>query len=152
SSLSRRKHRAWVLAVVLVTAGAVLHVAKGLDVEESALNILLLVLLLRSRRWFTAPGDPASMRLILAGTALLSWLLVVLIAVPAGPRMDESRIVHVGVFALAVMTGIWLVHLWLRPWREPEAQTQEEHELARRIVLEWGQDSLSFFALRRDRS
>jgi lysyl-tRNA synthetase class 2 len=65
--------------------------------------------------------------------------------------MDETRIVHVGVFALAVMTGIWLVHLWLRPWREPDAQTQEEHELARQIVLEWGDDSLSFFALRRDR-
>jgi lysyl-tRNA synthetase, class II len=151
SSLSRRKHRAWVLAVLLVSAGAVLHVAKGLDVEESALNVLLLVLLIRSRRWFTAPGDPASLRLILAGTALLSWLLVALIAVPTGPRMDEMRIVHIGVFAMAVMTSVWMVHLWLRPWREPVAQTPEEHELARRIVLEWGQDSLSFFALRRDR-
>jgi lysyl-tRNA synthetase class 2 len=151
SSLSRRKHRAWVLAVVLVTAGAVLHVAKGLDVEESALNIALLVLLIRSRRLFTAQGDPASMRLILAGTAVLSWLVVVLVAVPTGPRMDEMRIVHVGIFTLAVMMGMWLVHLWLRPWREPDAQTQEEHELARRIVLEWGDDSLSFFALRRDR-
>jgi len=39
SSLSRRKRRAWALAVLLVSAGAVLHVAKGLDVEESALNI-----------------------------------------------------------------------------------------------------------------
>ncbi len=151
SSLSRRKHRAWVLAVLLVSAGAVLHVAKGLDVEESALNILLLVLLIRSRRWFTAPGDPASLRLILAGTALLSWLLLALIAVPTGPRMDEMRIVHIGVFAMAVMTSVWMVHLWLRPWREPVAQTPEQHELARRIVLEWGQDSLSFFALRRDR-
>jgi lysyl-tRNA synthetase, class II len=151
SSLSRRKRRAWLLAVVLVSVGAVLHVAKGLDVEESAVNIALLVLLIRSRRSFTAQGDPASMRLILAGTALISWLLVLLIAVPTGPRMDEMRIVHVGVFALAVMTGIWLVHLWLRPWREPEVQTPEEHELARRIVLEWGDDSLSFFALRRDR-
>src|SRR5437588_332289 len=151
SSLSRRKHRAWVLAVVLVSAGAVLHVAKGLDVEEAALNIALLLLLIRSRRWFTAQGDPASIRLLLAGTALVSWLLVLLIAVPSGPRMDEMRIVHVGAFALAVMTGIWLVHLWLRPWREPEAQTDEQHELARRIVLEWGDDSLSFFALRRDR-
>ena len=151
SSLSRRKHRAWVLAVVLLSAGAVLHVAKGLDVEESALNIALLLLLIRSRRWFTAQGDPASIRLVLAGTALLSWLLVLLIVVPSGPRMDEMRIVHVGVFALAIMTGIWLVHLWLRPWQEPDAQTQEEHDLARRIVLEWGDDSLSFFALRRDR-
>jgi len=50
-----------------------------------------------------------------------------------------------------VMTGMWLVHLWLRPWREPDAQTEGDHDLARRIVLEWGDDSLSFFALRRDR-
>jgi lysyl-tRNA synthetase class 2 len=151
SSLSRRKHRAWVLAVLLVTAGAVLHVAKGLDVEESLANVGLLILLIRSRRWFTAPGDPASIRVMLAGTALLSWLGVALIALPSGPRMDEMRIFHVGIFALAVMTALWLVHLWLRPWREPAAQTDAEHELARRIVLEWGEDSLSFFALRRDR-
>jgi lysyl-tRNA synthetase class 2 len=49
------------------------------------------------------------------------------------------------------MVAVWLVHLWLRPWREPSVQTEEEHQQARRIVLEWGDDSLSFFALRRDR-
>jgi lysyl-tRNA synthetase, class II len=151
SSLARGKRRAWVLAVVLVTAGAVLHVVKGLDVEESVLNAAVLILLLRSRRWFTAPGDPASIRLLLAGIALLSWLAVAVIALPAGPGMDEMRILHVGLFTLAVMTAVWLVHLWLRPWREPDVQTEAEHELARRIVLEWGDDSLSFFALRRDR-
>jgi lysyl-tRNA synthetase, class II len=151
NSLSRRKHRAWVLAVLLVSLGAVLPVAKGLDLEESLVNVALLALLIRSRRWFDAPGDPASLRLIMAGTALLSWLVVALLLIPGGPRMDESRILHVAVLSLAVMTGIWLVHLWLRPWREPDAQTDEEHERARRIVLEWGQDSLSFFALRRDR-
>jgi lysyl-tRNA synthetase, class II len=151
SSLARRKHRAWVLAVVLVSAGTVLHVVKGLDLEESLVNLALLVFLIRSRRWFDAPGDPASLRLILAGTAVLAWLVVALVAIPSGPRMDESRILHVAMLTLAVMTSIWLVHLWLRPWREPASQTDEEHDRARQIVLEWGDDSLSFFALRRDR-
>jgi lysyl-tRNA synthetase class 2 len=151
SSLARRKHRAWVLAVVLVSAGTVLHVVKGLDLEESLVNLAVLVFLIRSRRWFDAPGDPASLRLILAGTAVLAWLVVAVVAIPSGPRMDETRILHVGVLTLAVMTAIWLVHLWLRPWREPASQTDEEHGRARKIVLEWGEDSLSFFALRRDR-
>ncbi|MDX6545414.1 MAG: lysyl-tRNA synthetase, class, partial [Gaiellales bacterium] len=87
SSLARRKHRAWVLAVVLVSAGTVLHVVKGLDLEESLVNLALLVFLIRSRRWFDAPGDPASLRLILAGTAVLAWLVVALVAIPSGPRM-----------------------------------------------------------------
>ncbi len=151
SSLARRKHRAWLLAVVVVAASAVLHIAKGLDLEESIANVALLVLLIRSRRWFDAPGDPASLRLLLAGSALLTWLVVTVLLVPTGPGMDEMRILHVAVLALTVMTAIWLVHLWLRPWREPEAQSEDDHRRARRIVLEWGEDSLSFFALRRDR-
>jgi lysyl-tRNA synthetase class 2 len=128
-----------------------LHLAKGLDLEESLANLTLLVLLIRSRRWFDAPGDPDSWRLILGATALLSWLVVAVVAVPGGPGHDELRIVHVGAVAVAVMVSIWLVYLWLRPWREPEEQTEQDHQRARRIVLEWGEDSLSFFALRRDR-
>jgi lysyl-tRNA synthetase class 2 len=151
SSLARRKHRAWLLAVVVVAASAVLHIAKGLDLEESIANVALLVLLIRSRRWFDAPGDPASLRLLAAGSALLAWLVVAVLLVPSGHGMDEIRILHVGVLALTVMTAIWLVHLWLRPWREPDAQSEDDHRRARRIVLEWGDDSLSFFALRRDR-
>ena len=128
-----------------------LHVAKGLDLEESLANVALLVLLIRSRRWFDAPGDPASLRLLSPGSALLTWLVAAVLLVPSGHGMDEIRILHVGVLALTVMTAIWLVHLWLRPWREPQAQSEDDHRRARRIVLEWGDDSLSFFALRRDR-
>ena len=151
SSLARRKHRAWLLAVVVVSASAVLHIAKGLDLEEATANVVLLVLLIRSRRSFDAPGDPASLRLLLTGSALLTSLVVAVLLVPSAHGMDETRIFHVALLALTVMTAIWLVHLWLRPWREPEAQSEDDHRRARRIVLEWGEDSLSFFALRRDR-
>ena len=50
--LARRKRRAWSLAVALVIASAVAHLAKGLDVEEAAFHVALLVALLRSRRHF----------------------------------------------------------------------------------------------------
>src|SRR6185312_5437201 len=89
-SLARRKHRAWLLAVVVVAASAVLHIAKGLDLEESIANVALLVLLIRSRRWFDAPGDPASLRLLAAGGAVLAWLVVAVLLVPSGRARDPQ--------------------------------------------------------------
>src|SRR5205085_11987296 len=59
-SLARRRRRAWRLAVAAVVASAVAHLAKGLDFEEAAVSLLLLVSLLRWRRRFDVPGDPAS--------------------------------------------------------------------------------------------
>jgi len=106
SSLARRKHRAWLLAVVVVSASAVLHIAKGLDFEEALANVALLVLLIRSRRWFDAPGDPASLRLLLAGGALLTWLVVAVLLVPSAHGMDEMRILHVAVLALTMSLAI----------------------------------------------
>ena len=41
--LARKRHRAWKLAVGLVVASAVAHLAKGLDVEEASISLLLLV-------------------------------------------------------------------------------------------------------------
>src|SRR6188472_3747132 len=56
SSLARRKHRAWLLAVVVVAASAVLHIAKGLDLEESIANVALLVRRARRSRLVAAVG------------------------------------------------------------------------------------------------
>jgi lysylphosphatidylglycerol synthetase-like protein (DUF2156 family) len=61
-SLARRKRRAWQLAVVLVAASAVAHLAKGLHVEEALFSALVLAALWRYRRQFSAPGDPATLR------------------------------------------------------------------------------------------
>ena len=54
--LARRKHRAWMLAVLIVFISAVAHLAKGLDVEEASVHFVLLAALLRTRRQFVAPG------------------------------------------------------------------------------------------------
>src|SRR5205823_8730408 len=61
-SLARRRRRAWQLAIVVVVASAAAHLAKGLDFEESAISLLLLVALVRWRRRFDVPGDPDTVR------------------------------------------------------------------------------------------
>src|SRR5207237_9989271 len=61
-SLARRRRRAWQLAVAVVLASAVAHMAKGLDFEESTASLLLLAALWRYRSRFQAPGDPGSNR------------------------------------------------------------------------------------------
>ena len=71
-SLARRRRRAWQLAVALVVASAAAHLAKGLDVEEATVSLLLLVALVRYRRRFDVPGDPATTRPLLGlGAALV---------------------------------------------------------------------------------
>jgi hypothetical protein len=73
---------------VLVVGVAAAHLAKGLDVEEAGVSLVLLAGLLRYRRRFDVPGDPSSLRPLAAtcsalagagGAALLvdsrGWLL-----------------------------------------------------------------------------
>src|SRR5262249_17476069 len=64
-SLARRRRRAWQLAIVVVVASAVAHLAKGLDFEEATISLLLLAALVHWRSRFDVPGDPASVRPLL---------------------------------------------------------------------------------------
>jgi lysyl-tRNA synthetase class 2 len=56
--LRRRKRRAWRAAVVLLIASSVLHIAKGLDVEEAVGTLVLAVIIVLLHREFYAAGDP----------------------------------------------------------------------------------------------
>ena len=58
-SLARRRHRAWQLAVAVVLASAIAHMAKGLDFEESTASLLLLAALWRYRRPCRPERPPA---------------------------------------------------------------------------------------------
>jgi lysyl-tRNA synthetase class 2 len=60
--LRRRRRRAWQVAVPLLLAGAALHVAKGLDVEEAALCLLGVAVLVGARDQFVADPDPGPHR------------------------------------------------------------------------------------------
>jgi lysyl-tRNA synthetase, class II len=57
-SLRRRKRRAWRAALGLSVVTMVLHIVKGLDVEEAGLTLLLVVLLVALSDQFYAEGDP----------------------------------------------------------------------------------------------
>jgi lysylphosphatidylglycerol synthetase-like protein (DUF2156 family) len=148
--LARRKRRAWWLAVVVVFASAVAHLAKGLDFEESATHILFLIALVRARREFVAPGDPTTIRpLVQVGAALTVCLPVALVYAydndAFSERIEEALLIVIGGLAIR---AAWL---WFRPFR---VEPQESSDLARAtdLVQAHGTDSLAYFALRRDKS
>jgi lysyl-tRNA synthetase, class II len=150
-SLARRRRRAWQLAVVIVIGSAIAHMAKGLDFEEATATLLLLAALLRWRGRFTAPGDPEAARpllvvlLLAAGVgALTAGMELRGVAIP--DRLGD-------VFqAAGLVLGFSALFIWLRPLSHAVEQTVTERRAVRELVDAYGSDSLSFFALRRDKS
>ena len=58
--LRRRKRRAWRIAVAVTAMLAAAHMIKALDVEEATVSVVMLVMLVASRREFYAHGDPVT--------------------------------------------------------------------------------------------
>ncbi|MDQ1628245.1 MAG: lysyl-tRNA synthetase, class [Actinomycetota bacterium] len=90
SGLRRRKRRAWLLAVILAATVAVLHVVKGLDVEEASLSVATLLFLVATRGSFAGRSDPRSWAhplAVLAGSSALAVAigLAVVLADPDDP-------------------------------------------------------------------
>jgi lysyl-tRNA synthetase class 2 len=79
-SLRRRKRRAWRAVVALLAASVVLHVAKGLDVEEALVAVVVLVGLVAYRNEFRAKGDPRT-RWRAVGVGLLLVLVSFVVGV-----------------------------------------------------------------------
>jgi lysyl-tRNA synthetase, class II len=124
-SLARRRRRAWQLAVAAVVASAVAHLAKGLDFEEAAISLLLLVSLVRWRRRFDVPGDPASVRPLLGLCAALTGIA----AVVGGAEVRGVELSHRSGDALlgaGLVLGFMALYLWLRPFGHAVAQTVGE--------------------------
>jgi len=150
-SLARRRHRAWQLAVAVVVASAVAHLAKGLDFEEATISLVLLAALIAYRRRFDVPGDPATVRPLLGilGVVVAVAALVVGIDLRGVDLPDRASDL---LNAFGVLVGFSALLLWLRPTAHKVKQTVGERRVARALVDAYGQDSLSFFALRRDKS
>ncbi len=150
-SLGRRRRRAWQLAVVLVLASAAAHLAKGLDFEEATASLVLLAALVRHRGRFDVPGDPATVRPA-AGARRRAR---------GGGRGDNrdrlrgselpDRLVDLTT-AGGLLLGFAALYLWLRPLSLAVVQTLAERRAVQALVDAHGRDSLSFFALRRDKS
>jgi lysyl-tRNA synthetase class 2 len=148
--LTRRRRRAWQLSVALVLGISIAHLAKGLDVEEASLGLLLLLALLRFRHRFDVPGDPRSVRPLLT-TALAVVALAALAIVLDVRGYDGDRLQELLV-AVSIVLGARALQLWFRPVSERVRQSAEERRLVREIVRLRGDDSLAFFSLRRDKS
>src|ERR1044071_7364815 len=70
-NLARRKELAWWVAVIALSFSLLLHVASGLDIQNSLVAFILLVYLIYFRRRFYTRTDPASLRKGLMVTPLL---------------------------------------------------------------------------------
>ena len=150
-SLAKRRRRAWQLAVAVVVASAAAHLAKGLDFEEAAVSLLLLAALVRWRRRFDVPGDPASVRPLLG----LGAALAAIGAIVVSEELRGVDLPHTAADALSgigIALGVAALYFWLRPFGHAVAQTVGERRTARALVEAHGSDSLAFFALRRDKS
>jgi lysylphosphatidylglycerol synthetase-like protein (DUF2156 family) len=150
-SLAHGKRRAWQLAVALVAGAAVAHLAKGLDAEEGAASLVLLIALVHYRDEFDVDGDPSATRpLVVTAWALVSlgaFLILYELHKLSVPEDLEDL-----VSAVAALLSFRALSLWLRSWRLRERPSALERELASRLVEEYGRDTLAFFALRRDKS
>jgi lysyl-tRNA synthetase class 2 len=148
--LARRRRRAWQLAVVLVIGISLAHLAKGLDVEEATLGLILLVALVRFRKRFDIPGDPSSVRPLLATAAALGALAALAAAVEIrgyeGDRWQDALL------GLTLVVSTRALYLWLRPVSERIRQSADERRTAGQLVRNHGEDSLAFFSLRRDKN
>ena len=92
--LARRKRRAWVIVVLLLAASVVLHVAKGLDVEEASVAAALLGVLLLLRAEFYAQGDPRTRWVALRVGPVLLLLSTVLGMLLVQVRLDTEIGAH----------------------------------------------------------
>lgn len=184
-ALRRGKFRAWLLATLLAALAALLHLLKGLDVEEALLSLALFVVLVGGRRNFTAQPDPRSLSRLVAvlvfGTlfaTVLGWLWLVVDADGQAPgtttldRFTQAFLGLVGIsgpvvfldppdgdraaVALVVLgAAVLLVAILvaLAPAGGPHRLDVQERARLHTMLDRWGSiDSLSYFALRDDRS
>jgi lysyl-tRNA synthetase, class II len=149
-SLGRGKRRAWQLAVVLVAGTALAHLAKGLDLEEASASFVLLLALVYYRKHFDVPGDPDTRPLVLTSLALVS-LLGVLVLYELNEQTAPEDFVGV-LTATATLLAFRALYLWLRSWRDRDRPTARDRAQARKLVVRHGRDTLSYFALRSDKS
>ena len=178
----RRGHRlAWVAAEGLMVASVVLHLTKGLDVEEALLAAAGAVWLATQHRAFPVlPTRVAARRAAVAGAGGLVVVLAVSLALAAqarrggvrelddlvavvvrdltgqGPPMTVLHVHFTGTVLAAAGVALLASVAWLllTP-RRPEPLVGEAHrrerERARAVVSRYGGGTLDFFALRDDK-
>jgi lysyl-tRNA synthetase class 2 len=174
----RGRRRAANVAIVVLAVLAVLHTAKGLDYEESAVAVALGGLLYAARRSCDRGGAPGRGLLALTvaiGAVALAYTLnvAVLLASDRAHSLGTAVTSAVGALAhgawwlssgepvaialdvllvVAVGAGVAFLRSMLRPAQAATGHTAAEHERAAEIVERHGRDSLDPFALREEKT
>ncbi|WP_127127811.1 bifunctional lysylphosphatidylglycerol flippase/synthetase MprF [Georgenia sp. SYP-B2076] len=150
---------AWLAAGLLLLASVVLHLIKGLDVEEATLATVGVVWLATQHRAFPVlPTRVAAKRAAVLGIAGVVVVvgMSLLLAVQARPGAVRA----LGAFAGPVPAAAGMALLGSVAWLlltpgQPEALVGQAHrrerERAREVMTRCGGDSLDFFALRDDK-
>lgn len=178
--LRRRKRRAWWLMVVVASAGVLTHLARS-TMFALASNLVLLGLLLVSRKQFTARAEPASRSRVLATFVVMaglsfaaglgltrhqaptsSWGELVsstffgLFGFTPNVRFEHPEMSYgnqVALTSLGVLTVAVTVLVLLAPARKLARLTPDDEARLRSLLEAHGErDSLGYFALRRDKS
>ncbi|GAA4250268.1 phosphatidylglycerol lysyltransferase domain-containing protein [Dactylosporangium darangshiense] len=178
--LRRGRRLAWAVAVVLLAGSALLHLLKGLDVEEALLALVVAGWLASQRAAFPTHPDRHQARraaIVLAAGAVFVIVVSAVLVATAGvrgtdestaeavaemlagedrpPLPDASRLMAPALLAAGLCLLCVVAGLLLRPRRRAPSSPAEHRadlERARRIVAEHGGDTLGYFALREDKS
>jgi lysylphosphatidylglycerol synthetase-like protein (DUF2156 family) len=180
--LSKRHRRAMRLTLVLLAASAVVNITKGLDYEEALVSVGLAFALYSRRadyrvasrpiRLMSAVSFTAAFTLLYYAYAFLGFRLLEAWITPqptlAGALLEPLRFVfatpiyhyhgHQAVWfgdsliAVACVAMAITAALILRPLVPIHRSNAHDRERALRIIHAHGTDSLSYFALRDDRS
>jgi lysyl-tRNA synthetase class 2 len=180
--LRRGKRRAWRAAVVVLAGSVVLHVVKGLDIEEATVAAIVLALLIAGRGEFRAKGDQRSRWLAfwlfvaLAAMSLVAGLLLVhqyeahrqsvatelrhvvygLAAVSGPVTFATDRASDTVAFVLAALGAITVglpLFIAIAPAPPGVRRSASDDERLRALLAAHGSaDSLGYFALRADKT
>ena len=177
----RGQRHAWLLAIALLLASIAGHVVKGLDLEEALVAVAVCAFLLLHASDFAAPGNPSSARRaalvvpVAAVAAVVAGVIGVELHRPRTPLGDAVRAVGerlVGVretplptvtyehllapslLAVGISVAVYACWLAFRPALVPRAGDLRpvSPDRARFLVREHGTGTLSYFALRDDKT
>lgn len=172
----RGQRHAWALAVGVTAISALLHVVKGLDVEEATASIALLTYLVATRSSYRAAADRASLSRALSTLAFGAAAAVVIGTITALWIPDQTHMPITRAFAAvserlvgidsisiparrdhvltAALGGVGLALALFAGWlvfRPVLSRRPRDWARARDIVQRHGGDTLAYFALRDDK-
>jgi lysyl-tRNA synthetase class 2 len=159
-SLRRGGRLAWAAVISVLTASALLHLAKGVDVEEAVVAMAVAAWLAVHAADFPVRPLAGTVRrsaLLAAGaTAAAVTTSFVLVGVLGAHRRtaDAARLVAPALSASALglaAAAAWVLFGPRRHHTPSESAHRADRERARGIVGEHGGDSLAYFALRDDK-